>query len=226
MKFFTPFEIILWLSSSAVVILSAMTAGEPDIVSLSASLIGVTALIFIAKGHYLGQLLTIVFAVLYGIVSVSRCYYGEAFTYLGMTAPSAAAALISWIRHPYKDSKEVEVSNLGKKKVLLILLFTALVTTAFYFLLKALNTAQLIVSTLSVATSFGASMLMFFRSPYYAVIYACNDIVLIVLWNIACAENLSYLPMVACFTMFFLNDIYGFVNWRRMKNRQKEKSDE
>ena len=51
--------------------------------------------------------------------------------------------------------------------------------------------------------------------------YAANDLVLIVLWTLATAENPSYLPMVVCFIMFFLNDMYGFFNWRRMARRQQ-----
>ncbi len=65
-----------------------------------------------------------------------------------------------------------------------------------------------------------ASALTFLRSPYYALFYAANDIVLIVLWSLASAENISYIPMVICFSCFFINDLYGFINWQRMKKRQ------
>jgi hypothetical protein len=64
-------------------------------------------------------------------------------------------------------------------------------------------------------------MLMVYRSPYYAVAYAANDIVLIALWTLAAMEDISYVPMVACFAMFFFNDIYGFINWQKMKREQK-----
>ena len=46
-------------------------------------------------------------------------------------------------------------------------------------------------------------------------------LVLIVLWAIASTHDLAYLPMVACFVMFLANDIYGFINWRRMRRRQQ-----
>ena len=65
---------------------------------------------------------------------------------------------------------------------------------------------------------------MVFRSPFYAVAYAANDIVLIILWVLASLENISYLPMVMCFAMFLLNDMYGFINWRKMSVRQKLES--
>ena len=102
-----------------------------------------------------------------------------------------------------------------------MLTLTALTTAAFYFILRAMGNAALAVSTLSITTSFLASYLTAMRSPYYALAYASNDLVLIVLWVIAAISDVSSVPMVACFTMFFLNDMYGFINWRRMEKRQR-----
>jgi nicotinamide riboside transporter PnuC len=108
------------------------------------------------------------------------------------------------------------------REVALIALSTVAVTVAFYFILAALDTSELLVSTVSVATSFFASMLVFFRSPYYGAAYALNDIVLIVLWLLAAFRDISSLPMVFCFLMFLLNDIYGTVNWLRMQKEQEK----
>ena len=216
----TRFEWILWLSSVAVIALSFVLSGGGDWLSMTASLIGVTALIFVAKGYVLGQVLTVVFAVFYGIVSYCFRYYGEMITYLGMTAPSAVATAIAWMKHPYKDSSEVEIRRITLRQAKNLALITAGTTMLFYFVLRALGNASLIVSTLSIATSVVASCLTFMRSPYYALAYAANDLVLIVLWSVAAAQDITCIPMLMCFIMFFLNDLYGFFNWRRMMKRQ------
>ena len=44
--------------------------------------------------------------------------------------------------------------------------------------------------------------------------------VLIVLWTLAAAENTSHLSVIICFVMFLVNDLYGFVSWKRMEKRQ------
>jgi len=217
----TRFELGLWLTSIAVCIGTAVIFRSSDYLSIIASLIGVTALIFVAKGHVLGQILTIVFAVFYGVISCGFRYYGEAITYLGMTAPMALLALITWLRNPYKDSAEVTVHRLTARQWIVMLTLTALTTAAFYFILRAMGNAALAVSTLSITTSFLASYLTAMRSAYYALAYAANDLVLIVLWVIAAISDISSVPMVACFVMFFLNDMYGFINWRRMEKRQR-----
>ena len=48
-----------------------------------------------------------------------------------------------------------------------------------------------------------------------SLIFATNDIVLIVLWTLASLENPAYIPVVVNFTIFFFNDMYGFISWRR-----------
>jgi len=224
-KTLTKFERGLWLTSLAVTLLSYLLSylfsGNGDILNLIASLIGVTALIFVAKGHVLGQLLTVVFSVFYGIISVLFTYYGEMITYLFMTAPMAVVAAVEWIKNPYKDTQEVKVHKVTKKQLAVMWLLAILVTILFYFILKALDTANLFFSTVSITTSFVASYLTFLRSPYYAIGYSANDVVLIILWALASVENVSYLPMVACFIMFLFNDLYGFYNWKNMQKRQK-----
>lgn len=218
----TRFERILWGCSLIVVTASFLLAPAHDWLTLCASLIGVTALIFVSKGYVLGQALTVVFALFYGVISFFFHYYGEMITYLCMTAPVAAFSVISWLRHPYKGSREVEVTHLNGRIWALALALTAAVTVVFWFILQALGNANLTMSTLSVTTSFLASFLAFLRSPYYALAYSANDVVLIILWILATIEDPAYLPMILCFTMFLVNDLYGFVNWRRLRRVQGE----
>ncbi len=218
----TKFEWVLYLTSVLTVLLSAVFGGNDGLLSTVASFIGVTALIFVARGEVLGQILTVLFSLLYATVSFSFHYYGEMITYVGMTAPVAAMSVVSWLRHPYKNSRTVEVARLTKQNIGLMVVLTLAVTVAFYFVLGSLGNATLLVSTLSVTTSFSASYLQFFRSPYYAVAYACNDIVLIVLWIVATVSDIKYLSMVVCFLAFLFNDIYGFYNWKRMQRLQSQ----
>lgn len=221
-KQLTGFESGLWIFSLIVVAGSFFIVGTDNYLTLTASLVGVTALIFVSKGDVTGQILTVIFSILYAIISYSLDYYGEMITYLGMTMPIALMSVVSWIRNPY-DEKEVKVAHLSKGQALKVFILAMIVTFLFYFVLKYFGTANLIVSTISITTSFLASFFMYLRSSAYALSYAANDIVLIILWLMASIDNISYLPMIACFVMFFINDMYGFFNWRKMKRRQTEK---
>ncbi len=214
------FELTLWLSSLTIIILSFLISPS-DYMILAATLVGVTALIFIAKGLPIGQVLTILFSILYGIVSYQFRYYGEMITYLGMTLPSALYTLIIWLKHPYdQGSGEVKISRLSNKSITITLVSSIVVTFIFYFILEALYTPNLIISTVSVLTSMLASLLMMYRVPYYAIAYALNDIVLIILWVLASLTNIAYIPMIICFVIFFVNDLYAFIDWTRRRKIQ------
>ena len=220
-NYFTKSEILLWLCSLLFIVGSFIIFDRENYLTLSASVIGATSLIFNAKGNPFGQVLMIIFSILYGVISYSFAYYGEMITYLGMTAPMALFSLIAWLKNPYKGNKaEVAVNKINSSEYVLLAFLTVVVTIAFYFILKAFNTANIIPSTISVSTSFIAVYLTFRRSPYFAIGYAANDIVLIVLWIMASFKNLSYLSVVVCFIAFLVNDAYGFVNWKRMYKKQ------
>lgn len=45
-------------------------------------------------------------------------------------------------------------------------------------------------------------------------------LVLIVLWVSASIADARYISVVVCIAAFLINDIYGFLNWRKMKERQ------
>lgn len=222
-KYFSPGEILLWCLSVVLIIASFCVFDRENYLTLAASLIGVTSLIFNAKGNPIGQVLMIVFSLLYGYISFVFTYYGEMLTYVCMTMPMAVFALISWLKNPYKGNKsEVKVSRLKKNEPVFMWLAAAVITLIFYFVLKAFDTKNIIPSTISVTTSFLAVYLTFRRSPFYAIGYAANDIVLIVLWTLAAIENITYLSVIVCFVAFLANDIYGFISWRKMAERQAE----
>ena len=219
--YFSKGELTLWGGSAGLILASFLMFDRVNFMTLAASLIGTTSLIFNAKGNPLGQALMVIFSLLYGVISYTFSYFGEMITYLGMTMPMALFALVTWLRNPYNGNKaEVAVNRIGTREYAAMYLATALVTLLFYFVLDHFNTANMIPSTISVATSFIAVYLTFRRSPYFALAYAANDVVLIVLWALAARENISYLSVIICFVMFLVNDLYGFVSWKRMEKRQ------
>ena len=222
-KYFTKTELIIWISSVIVIMTAFFVYDGVKYLNMIASLIGTSALIFCAKGNPFGQVLIIIFASLYAYISLSFKYYGEMITYLGMSLPMAVVALISWLKNPFKGSRaEVKVNTISKKELIFAFGLSLVVTLVFYFILKALGTANLVISTVSITTSFLAAYLTFRRSEYFALAYALNDIVLIIMWIMAMTSSVEYISVVICFIVFLVNDTYSYINWSRMKKRQKE----
>ena len=221
LAYFSTLEWGLWGSSVLLIVGSFLAFDRENFLTLVASLVGVTSLIFNAKGNPIGQLQMVVFSLLYGIISYTFAYYGEMITYLGMTMPMAVVALVAWLRNPYKGNRaEVKVNVLSRRETVFMWVLTAVVTVVFYWILAYFDTANLLPSTLSVTTSFMAVYLTFRRSPFFALAYASNDVVLIILWVLASVVDIRYLSVVVCFAAFLVNDLYGFFSWQRIKRRQ------
>ena len=221
-NYFTKFELILWACSIGVVIVSYVGFGRSIDLAFFASLIGATALIFNAKGNPLGMGMMIFFCMIYGYISYTFSYFGEMITYLGMSWPMSIMAFVSWLKNPYKNKRsQVTISSVTKKDLVVIFSVALIVTIILYFILKFFGTSNLLISTFSVTTSFIAAALTYKRSPYFALAYAVNDIVLIVMWTLATLEDIYYLSVVICFAMFLVNDSYSFINWKRMQRKQQ-----
>ena len=144
LSYFSKLEITLWCSSIALILISFIAFDRSNYLTLIDSLIGVTSLIFNAKGNPFGQLLMEIFSVLYGIISYTFSYYGEKITYLGMTMPMAAFALIAWLRNPYKGNRsEVKVNSIRRLEQILMWIATVVITFVFYFILEHFDTANI-----------------------------------------------------------------------------------
>ena len=219
LKYFSIFEWFLYITSILMIVVCFIVFKNNNYFYLIGSLVGVTALIFLSKGNVLGQIITVIFSVFNGLVSYSFNYYGEMITYLCMTLPIAVASIISWMKNPSKENKnEVAINKIKHKEILLLILLSLAVTITFYFILRALKTTNLIISTISILTSFLVAYLSMRRSSYYAIAYACNDIIL---WILASIKQINYISMVVCFVAFLINDVYAFINWTRIYKRQK-----
>ena len=222
-SYFSLFEWILLFGSIIVITVSFFVFHNTEYFYLFSSILGVISLAFLAKGSPIGMVLTIIFSLMYANISYTNQYYGEMITYVGMTGVIATITLVSWIRHPSKRSKnEVEIhDDLKWKEYVFLFFLSSAVTVGFYFVLKYLNTKNLIVSTISIFTSFTASYLALRRCRFYALVYVVNDIVLIVLWSMATVDNMSYLAITICFITFLIYDFYSFINWTRLQKKQK-----
>lgn len=65
----------------------------------------------------------------------------------------------------------------------------------------------------------------FQKKPFYAIGYAANDIVLIVLWILATIENTSYLSVVVCFVTFLCKRYIRFYKLAENGEKTKRKTE-
>ena len=216
---------LLFLVGSIIAITVCFVVGkEKNVLSFIGSLVGITGVLFTAKGLVSAPFLNMIYGVFYIIVSFYQKYYGEAIIYLALMTPLDIITIISWLKNRNKDnSSTVKINKIHGIEYLYLAIGTAIATVGFYFLLRALNTNQLIISTISLITSAVAAYLMFRRCSYYALGFMLNDIVLIVLWSLVVVDSgIGYLPTVISFCVFLINDTYGFTLWKLEEKKQNK----
>ncbi len=177
--YFTKTEIALWCISALTVTVSFFIGGGRDYLNLAASLVGITSLILCAKGNPLGQVLMIVFSIMYGTVSLSFRYYGEIMTYLGMTAPMAMFSLVSWLKNPYEGNRsEVRLDSLSKRSAAVMAVLTVVVTALFLFYTQRIGNSKHYTEHHIGCDQLYSRVPDLQRSRFLSFAYAMNDICL------------------------------------------------
>ena len=220
-KDWSVFEIILLITSPLIVLLVGIIF-KSDVLTMVASIVGIICALLLAKGLVIGQFFGIAIVILYSIVSYKNGFYGEMLIYLIIMLPMYIWGIIEWLKHKNGETKSVEVNSIKWKEWLIVSLCSIVAFIGFYFMLKALNTNELIVSTLSVVDNIFAVYLLARRSKYGFVSYIVNDLILIVLWGIPIIQgNLLLLAMLINPIVNLINDTYGVINWTKMQRKQK-----
>lgn len=226
LKLFTKREWALLIVSISLILLSFFLSpvfgADRSVLALLTSVIGVFGVIFMARGAVLAHRIYIVFSILYVFVAISSKYYGEAIIYCALMLPIHIFSIISWKKH-LNDGETVQIRGSGGKEFWLLVLVGAALTVPIYFLLRRLNTQNLIIGTLSFTMSFVAAILMLRRNKYYAVAFAIDDLVSIMLWGIHIFQGTyRYIPTLITVLVTTTNDIYSFTCWMIRARRQKE----
>lgn len=222
-KSWNLFEKLFLLISLIIIIVCYFLGADRNILSLITSILGVITVIFGAKGLVWAPIINLMYNIVYIILSYTQGFYGEVIIYIFFMTPINIAMIISWLKNKSKqDENIVEVNKVSKKEYIILFIVTLFVTVGFYYLLKALNTSALLISTISLIDSFIATYLLYRRCSNYALSYIVNDIILIGLWSFSLKNNgIAYLPMILSFVVFLVNDIYGFISWKKREKEQK-----
>lgn len=222
LKDWTLFEKILWFSSLFLVILVGIIF-KSNIYALMYTLVDFTAILLLAKGKWLGQILGLISCFLYIYVSWKSKYYGEILVCIFLLFPMYIGGLISWLKHHNNKTDTVEVNKIKLKEWIAIVILVIPIFLGIYKLLEVLNTDELFISSISIITSLIPMYLSFRRSKYYFYFYLINDIVVIILWGaLVLKGNLMLLPMVFNPAINLLNDSYGIYNWCKLEKIQKK----
>ena len=221
-KDWTNFEKLLLFGSIIIVGIVGIIF-KSDLLTILCSIVGIVTALLLAKGKNLGQIFGLIITILYSIVSFKNKYYGEVLIYALLMFPMYIIGIVTWINHKNEKTNSVEINSIKKKEWIIVSFIFVFIFVGIYYLLKAFNTSELIVSTISVLASLFAVYLQIRRSKYSFSFYIVNDIILMFLWGIPVIKgNYILFPMLLNPTINLINDIYGFYNWKQIEKIQKK----
>lgn len=225
-KNWKTWELIFMFVASIIATIPFLIFKEKNILSLICSIVGIVSMILISKGFVYAPILGVIYDALYIAVSWSQNYFGEVIIFAVIMIPMELFSVFTWLKNKNKQDQDlVQTNKLHKKEIFILIALSIAITISFYFVLRALNTNELIINTISLTANFIGVYLMFRRSKFYALSYFIDDLIAITLWIITIVvSGTQFIPNLICLVCFAVIDIYGFITWS--KNEKKEKINE
>ncbi len=222
-KDWTGFEKILLLVSVFLITASGIIT-KSEILTIIASLVGITCALMQAKGKVISQFMGVLEAILYSILSFQNQYYGEVIIYMVVVLPTYLFGIYSWVSNKNKDTDTVIAKIFTKREWIVLLILNVILFVVLYIILQYFNTNALMVSTLSMLASLTATYLIARRNKYSFLFFIINDVILLILWGIPVLQGeISLIPILIEPFLLLINDSYGWKNWNENeKNNGKE----
>lgn len=187
------------------------------------SVLGILCVFTQAKGKVATQFIGVVWFCFYITLATQQQYYGEAILYGTIMIPMYIYGIIHWLSHrDKKDNVVIVRNNLPANEWLFMFIGLIIVSVGVFLLLRALNTAQLWLSTIAFCTMLPCVYLLIRRCKWNQLFFLVNDVVLFFLWQILVFKgNLSFLPIMCYQICQIIYDAYGFIEWIKLEKKQK-----
>ena len=184
----------------------------------------VTYLVFLimnANSKYMSFVWLIVSFLIYMYFNIKEMFWGE----LALSAFSIIinfVAMLQWKKHT-KDEK-LEIITIKTKEFILSILITLVSSVALYFILKLLNSSQLLLNTIILSITLLEYYYTFRRTYLKFYVGLLSVAIYIVLWNFSInpANNFALMFVINGFLNIFWY-IDGICIWKKIQKNEASK---
>ncbi|MEG1582145.1 MAG: nicotinamide riboside transporter PnuC [Clostridia bacterium] len=177
-----------------------------------------------AKGKVAGLYLNSVECLVYVGLCMTSALYGEIIKVLIVSLPLKIASIISWTKNKknaknnkYAKGQEIIIRKMNWKNWLLVVISLVFGTIIMYFVLGALGTNKLLLSSLTFTMGIIVSILsaMCYKEHWYLLIV--STLISTILWmTIIFGGDLGSLPILTSYFSSLVNSVYGVIMWTAM----------
>ena len=199
---------------------------QSSLLQISASSVTMIASLLFAKARIEGFVVSLIGMALFGIVAFNNRLFGEVGVLILFGLPAQIAGVISWRKALNKtgDNKlaKIQIRRTSLKEITILVLICVVLSIGLYFLLAAIDTNLLLLSTISVVFTVFGTILMIRRSHLGTLGFALNDVSNFLLWlTIVLLGDITAIVMIVQPIMLLINNTYGVFEWHKMLRIQE-----
>jgi nicotinamide mononucleotide transporter len=190
--------------------------GESDGFATIAAIAGVICVVLSAKGHILCYLFGLIQVSLYVLISWKTRFYGDAMLNGLYFLPMQFVGFYNW-RKNIGSKSLVKARSLANTQKLLLLISSIALTLGYGFLLELIegNIPYLDATTTVLSVIAMLLMVRVFVEQWW--LWIAINIFTVTKWIIALSQHEpNAVIMVAMWSLFLINSVYGYWNWKRL----------
>ena len=186
---------------------------------------------FAAKGKIATFYVGIIQAGTYAYISYGYGLYGEAMLNAFFYFPVQFVGLYMWMKHAKNKEKavngeDVYAKRLTKKQWLIFVPIVLVAVIGYAFALHSINAQQVRLDSAAVVLSIAAQLLMLGRFAEQWLLWIAVNVLTISLWVATLIQSGGNdWALVAMWTAFLVNSVYGYVNWRKLSKKELAEPD-
>ncbi|MCM3569273.1 nicotinamide riboside transporter PnuC [Neobacillus mesonae] len=222
-KDWSRFE-IGWLSIFTAVTFYLFFAWDDSFLGLVSSTSGMMCVVLAAKGKISNYYWGIIQTATYAYISFGYGLYGEAMLNGLFYFPIQFIGIYLWKKNKTQhdvNGEDVVVKCLSKTGWIYTVGAVLLFTAAYGLFLKYIGGNNVWTDSATNVLSITAQIMMLKRLTEQWLVWIAVNILSIFLWASALtAQGGNDFSMLVMWSAFFVNSIYGYVNWRKMYSIQ------
>ena len=220
---FPQLNLFNWVLITAIVLLSfidVLWLGNSDGFATVAAIAGVICVVLSAKGHILCYLFGLIQVLLYILISWKTRFYGEVMLNGLYFLPMQFIGFYNWKKNIGRESL-VKAHNLSSTNKLLLLISSIALTFACGFILVHIDGNIPYLDAATTVLSVLAMLLMVRAFVEQWWLWIVIDAFTVTKWIIALnQQEPNAAIMVAMWSLFLINSIYGYWNWKKLAVKQ------
>jgi nicotinamide mononucleotide transporter len=223
LKNWTRFE-IAWLFTFTIINVYLFFVWSDSLIGLISSISGMLCVVLVAKGKITNYYFGIIQTVTYAYIAYGYGLYGEAMLNGLFYFPIQFIGIYLWKKNKTDrgvKGEDVKVRSLSKMGWLYTLLIIFILTIGYGYFLKYLGGNNVWTDSATNVLSIAAQIMMLKRLTEQWLLWIAVNVLSIFLWLSALlSQGGNDFSMLVMWSAFLVNSIYGYLNWRKMHQKQ------